>query len=59
MKQRKKLVFLFIVRQNEVGGHVAHNGTYAFRILVRKPEGRRLLERPRYRGENSIKIIVR
>jgi hypothetical protein len=27
-----------------------------YRILVGKPEGRRPLERPRHRWENSIKI---
>jgi hypothetical protein len=28
----------------------------AYRVLVRKPEGKRLLERPRHRWENNIKV---
>jgi hypothetical protein len=31
----------------------------AYRILVRKPEGRRPLERPRHRWEDYIKMDLR
>jgi hypothetical protein len=31
----------------------------AYRILVRKPEGRRPLERPRHLWENNIKMDLR
>jgi hypothetical protein len=39
-------------------GHVADMGDNrnANRILVGKPEGKRLLERPRRRWENDIKV---
>jgi hypothetical protein len=39
-------------------GHVAIMGEMrnAYRILVRKPEGKRLLRRPRYRWEVNNKI---
>jgi hypothetical protein len=42
-------------------GHVAHMGKVrcAYNILVGRPEGRRLLERPRRRWEDSIKMDVR
>ena len=39
-------------------GHVAHMGERRgiYRLLVRKPEGRRPLGRPRHRGEDNIKM---
>jgi hypothetical protein len=39
-------------------GHVAHMGKrrVAYRVLVRKPEGRRPLGRPKHRWEDNIKI---
>jgi len=39
-------------------GHVAHMGERrgACRVLVGKPEGKRLLGRPRYRWEDNIKM---
>jgi hypothetical protein len=42
-------------------GHVACMGERrgAYRALVGKPEGRRLLERPRRRWEGNIKIDLR
>jgi hypothetical protein len=42
-------------------GHVAHMGERrgAYRALVGKPEGRRLLERPRHRWEDNIKMDLR
>jgi hypothetical protein len=41
-------------------GHVARNGERrgVYRVLVGKPEGKRPLGRPRYRGENNIKAKV-
>jgi hypothetical protein len=42
-------------------GHVACVGESrgAYRVLVENPEGRRLLERPRRRRENNIKMDLR
>jgi hypothetical protein len=42
-------------------GHVARMGERrgAYRALVGKPEGRRLLERPRRRWEDNIKMDLR
>jgi hypothetical protein len=42
-------------------GHVAHMGEERniYRVLVRKPEGKRPLERPRCRWENGIKMDLR
>jgi hypothetical protein len=42
-------------------GHVAHIGERrgAYRVLMGKPEGRRLLERPWHRWEDNIKIDLR
>jgi hypothetical protein len=42
-------------------GHVACMGERrgAYRALVGKPEGRRLLERPRRRWEDNIKMDLR
>ena len=39
-------------------GHVAHMGENrdVYRVLVGKPEGRRLLGRPMRRGEDNIKV---
>jgi hypothetical protein len=34
-------------------------GRNVFRVLVRKPEGKRPLERPRRRWEDGIKIVLR
>jgi hypothetical protein len=38
-------------------GHVAHMGENrnTYRVLVAKPEGKRVLEKPRRRWEDSIK----
>jgi hypothetical protein len=45
-------------RRMRWAGHVARmgEGRGAYRILVRIPEGRRLLERPRRRWEDNIKV---
>jgi len=42
-------------------GHVAHMGEMrnAYNILVRKPEGKRSLERPTSRWEYNIRIDLR
>ena len=43
--------------KNEMGGTCSANGGRGvYRVLVRKPEGRRPLERPRSRWEDNIKI---
>jgi hypothetical protein len=44
----------------EWAGHVARMGERrdAYRILMEKPEGRRLLGRPRLRWENNFKINI-
>jgi hypothetical protein len=41
--------------------HAARMGAnkYAYRILVRNPDGKRLLGRPRRRQENNIKLDLR
>jgi hypothetical protein len=40
-------------------GHVAHMGEmrYAYKILVRKPEGKRVLWRSRHRWENEWQLM--
>jgi hypothetical protein len=42
----------------EVGGHVAFMGKlrYAYRVLVRRPEGKRPLGGPRRRGEGNSRM---
>jgi hypothetical protein len=42
-------------------GHVAHmeDGRGVYRVLVGKPEGKRLLGRPRRRWEDNIKLDLR
>jgi hypothetical protein len=39
-------------------GHVAHMGEMrnAYKILVRKPEGKRLLKRPRLRWDGNVTL---
>jgi len=41
-------------------GHVARmgNGRDVYRVLVRKPEGKRPLGRPRHRWEDNIKMVL-
>jgi hypothetical protein len=43
-------------KKNEMGGSHSTYGGAAFRVLMGKPEGRRLLGRPRRRREDNIKI---
>ena len=42
-------------------GHVAHmeQSKKAYRVLVRKPEGKRPLGKPRRRWEDNIKVDLR
>jgi hypothetical protein len=46
------------IKKNEMGGHVTCMGERrgAYRVLVGKPEGERLLARPRRRWEDNIKM---
>ena len=39
-------------------GHVARTGMGVYRVLVRKPEGKRPLGRPRRRWEDNIKMYL-
>jgi hypothetical protein len=55
-----------IIRQTKSGrmrwaGHVAcmGEGINVYRVLMGKPEGKRLLERPRHRWEDGIKTDLR
>jgi hypothetical protein len=43
-------------KKNEMGGPHNRYGGAALRVLVGKPEGRRLLGRPRRRREDNIKM---
>jgi len=42
-----------------LAGHVAGWGRGVHRVLVGKPEGKRPLGRPRRRGDDNIKMILR
>jgi len=45
------------MENNKMGGaSSAYGGRGAFRVLVRKPEGKRSLGRPRRKWEDNIKI---
>jgi hypothetical protein len=47
-------------RRMRWAGHVARTGEEnAYKILVGKPEGKRLLRRPRPRWMDNIKMILR
>jgi hypothetical protein len=47
-------------RRMKWAGHVARMGEtkYVYKILVGKPEGKRLLGRPRHRWEDNIQMDV-
>jgi hypothetical protein len=49
------------LRRLKWAGHLAHVGDSrgAYRVLVRKPEGRRRLGRPRHRWEDNIEMHLR
>jgi hypothetical protein len=53
-----KIVRVIKSRRMRWAGHVAcmGEGRGAYRVLVRRPEGKRLLERPRRRWEDNIKM---
>jgi hypothetical protein len=54
---------MIMPRRMRRAGHEAHmeknNNNNAYWILVRNPEGKRPLGRPRRRREDSIKMVVR
>jgi len=54
----KIVVQVIISRRMGWSGHVAHMGESrgVYRVLVRNPEGKRPLERPRYRWEDNIEM---
>jgi hypothetical protein len=43
-------------RRLRLAGHVAHERRGVYRVLLRKPEGKRPLGRPRRRSEGNIKL---
>ena len=43
-------------RRLRLAGHVAHERRGVYRVLLRKPEGKRPLGRPRRRWENNVKV---
>jgi hypothetical protein len=55
------IIWVIKSRRMRWAGHVAHMGEErgAYRILVRRPEGRRPLGRPRHRWEDNIKTDLR
>jgi hypothetical protein len=55
------IVRVIISRRMRWMGHVAHIGEMIveYRILIGKPEGRKLLDRPRRRWEGDIKLYLR
>jgi hypothetical protein len=52
------IVRVIKLRRMRWAGHVARmeEGRGVYRVLVRRPEGKRLLGRPRHRWEDNIKI---
>jgi hypothetical protein len=47
-------------QENQVGGACGtHEGRKLYRLLVRKPEGKRALERPRRRWQDGIRVDLR
>jgi hypothetical protein len=55
------IVRVFKLRRMRWAGHVARmgEGRGAYRVLVGRPEGKRLLGRPRSRWEDNIKLDLR
>jgi hypothetical protein len=51
-------IWVIRLRRMRYAGHVAHMGENRgeYMVLVRKPEGKRLLGRPRYRWKDNIKM---
>jgi hypothetical protein len=56
-----KIIRVIKSRKRRWVGHVAYMGAMrnAYRILVRKPEGRRPLRRSRHIRENNIRMDLR
>jgi hypothetical protein len=52
------IMWVIKVRRMRWAGHVAHvgEGRGVYRVLVGKPEGKRLLKRPRRRWEDNIRM---
>jgi hypothetical protein len=52
------IVWVIKSKRMRWAGHVAHNGERrdVYRVLVGKPEGKRLVGRPRRRKEDNIKM---
>jgi hypothetical protein len=52
------IIWVIMSSRLKLAGHVAHirERRGAYRVLVRKPEGRRLLGRPRHGWEDNIKV---
>ena len=48
----------FKIEKNEMGGHVARMGERrgVYRVLVGKPEGKRVLGRPGHRWDDNINV---
>ena len=55
------IIWVMKMRRIILVGHVARMGERrgVYRVLVRKPDGKRPLERPRHRWKYNIKMIVR
>jgi hypothetical protein len=49
------------VKEDKTGGHAAYMGEIrnAYKILVRKPEGKRTLRTPRHRWKDNIRMDLR
>jgi hypothetical protein len=47
------------IKENEVCRTCGTHGRKVYKVLVRKPEGKRPLERPRYRWEDGIRMDLR
>jgi hypothetical protein len=58
MDQLNKINYTILYYTQGDGEIVPHveDGRYAYRVFVGRTEGRRLLERPRHRWEENIKI---
>jgi hypothetical protein len=55
------MIFKTNLTEDEVGGHEARmgEGRGVYRVLVRRPEGKRPLGRPTRKWENNIKMDLR
>jgi hypothetical protein len=57
----QNIIWVIKSRRVRWAGHVAcmEERRYAFRVLVGRPEGKRLLDRPRHRGRIVLKWIFK